>query len=159
MCDSNADRWGQWAYTGFCHCPEGDYVCEHVTRYQVPVSPEAVRGLVDTGRFFAAVLTLGISTLFNGGIRELSHDCVELRVRCTNCGRIMRWTTDLRKGGGIEQRYGEYKRVLRTVSSTSIYVPLTKVKRALPTDDSFDLVNHNCGHYARDAYYAIIRAE
>ena len=62
---------------------------------RVPMSNGFVRGAAETGRVVVGVLTAGISTWFNGGIKDLSHECIEILTTCTRCGDSKRFTAEI----------------------------------------------------------------
>ena len=156
---SGAERYADWTYTGFCSCPSKYYMCEYMKLEVVPMSSGFARGVTQFGKGVLAVATLGISTRLNGGVKSLEHDCVKLRVRCRNCGRIMNLTTEF-SGSGVETRFGYYGYYYRIKWSDSIWVPYDTIMNILPKWRSwnYELVNTNCSHYAAEAYNRIIEA-
>ena len=84
---SDAEVHAKWTKTGFCSCSIDNYYCKHIQHKVVPMSSDFSRGAVNVGRFFAAVFTISLSTIVNGGIKGLEHDCVELEVHCQKCGK------------------------------------------------------------------------
>jgi hypothetical protein len=156
---SAAEENAEWVDGDWLRCRHGeeDYVCEYVRWYKVPMGCGFCRCCTEVGRGLAAVATLGLSTVVNGGIRDYSHDYVRLRVRCRKCGREMPWSTEFSKSG-IENRYGRYNKYYSIEKQRSINVPLTTVKSALPVHRTYSLRNYNCEHYASEAYGIIISA-
>ena len=44
-----------------------------------------VTGAAETGRWVVGFATLGLSAVVNGGIKDLSHECIEIEYTCERC--------------------------------------------------------------------------
>ena len=89
-----ADRYGKFNYgkhadTTVCNCSQSkrNYVVEDIRVINVDFTPEPV-----------SILTMGIVT----------HECVELCVRCRTCGNFDNFTIEISSRKGVTFRSGRY---------------------------------------------------
>lgn len=153
---SGAVEYVGWEKSERCSCSEDNYVIEKISIRRVPISKRFLTGINKIEKAILDFVTLGTSTTFHG-FRSLEHDCVELKIRCKKCGKIMYMTIELNQSNSIETCFGYYS-IYEIRRERSIYVDYRRAKNALPTSNYYDLVDRNCSHYAVEAYNAIINA-
>ena len=68
-----------------------------------------LKGTAEVGRVLVGGLTLGLSTVVNGGIKDLSHECIEIIYTCERCSQgNQRFTADVSESGATF-RCGYYR--------------------------------------------------
>ena len=75
----NSDYYGRWTESLGCHHYTWETPIYIVRWTTTKMSSDFFYGLVEVGRIVAAFATLGISTWFNGGLKDLSHEFVEVK--------------------------------------------------------------------------------
>ena len=64
-----------------------EYKVNEIRWICVPMANDFMRRFTEGGREVVGIATLGVSTWFNGGsIKDLSHECIEIRTACQCCG-------------------------------------------------------------------------
>lgn len=75
---------------------QGD--CFKVTKVRwitVPMSNDFWRGATEGGRAVVSVLSFGLTNWVNGGVKDLSHECIEILYQCERCGNSQRFTAEI----------------------------------------------------------------
>uniref|UniRef100_A0A915P8D6 Uncharacterized protein n=1 Tax=Meloidogyne floridensis TaxID=298350 RepID=A0A915P8D6_9BILA len=150
---SNSDDHSIWTPTGYCDCSAIWYEIEEI-EWTTHSMGEAGRVAWNVFRTVAAVSTIGLSTVVNGGLKSYTHEAVWLLVHCRKCGCDMNLTCELGKSDKMMRwgHYGyyitrrEYKKVEKRLSYKEIKKIFDKMWR------SYNLVNGNCSHWAGDFY-------
>eukprot|EP00484_Ammonia_sp_Unknown_P014312 CAMPEP_0197058498 /NCGR_PEP_ID=MMETSP1384-20130603/108580_1 /TAXON_ID=29189 /ORGANISM="Ammonia sp." /LENGTH=175 /DNA_ID=CAMNT_0042493275 /DNA_START=49 /DNA_END=574 /DNA_ORIENTATION=- len=125
MGNSDPSEHAEWKSKSFC----GHWDHSKVTKYRwitVPMSNGFATGAADVGRGIAAVATLGLSTVVNGGIKDLSHECIEVLYECRKCGSSGRFTTEIINQGNKVFACGFYA---KEFSERRSYSPSNKTLR------------------------------
>jgi len=105
----------------------------------------------------ATVATLGLSTQINGGLKDSSHEAVEIVLEeCSKCEVGARWTLHFGKNGKkYEKAY--YTTVYKTVENCDWYpsnLTLGRVNDEYKRmqNSGYSAVNFNCSHWAHSLY-------
>ena len=109
---------------------------------------EASRGAANAGRFALGVLSFGLTDKVNGGIKDPTHEAIEVLFCCENCGRKFYKTYEM-TSSGKEKRWGYYKKEINEKAGGEyrrIYETLEKVYSN--SSNSYDFVNGNCSKWA-----------
>ena len=155
---SSASKHGEWKYTNECCHSRKYYKVNEIRWIRVPMSNDFVKGAAETGRVIAGVLTLGVSTWFNGGIKDLSHECIEILTTCTQCGHSQRFTAEIRGGGDTSFECGYYgkeynaRRTFKPSTMTLDYVE----KKFQQMTTNYDLINGNCCHWSGELWDKLV---
>jgi hypothetical protein len=72
--DGEVDRYGHWVSGLGSDATCMKARCVQLELKKVPLGPNGKRAAVEVFRTVAAISTLGISTWFNGGIKDYSHE-------------------------------------------------------------------------------------
>jgi hypothetical protein len=144
----------EWQYGRECYHSRRNYKVKEIRWIRVPMSNGFVKGAAETGRVIAGVLTLGISTWFNGGIKDLSHECIEILTTCTRCGDSQRFTAEILDDDDTSFECGYYakeydaRKSFKPSSMTLAYVE----EKYNEMRTSYSLINGNCCHWASDLW-------
>lgn len=111
---------------------------------------EVVRGTL-------AVLTLGLSTVINGGLKDSSHEAVEITLEnCSKCNDAAKWTLHFGKNGKkYEKAY--YTKVYKTVENcdwrpSNLTLGRVNDEYSRMQNSGYCAVNFNCSHWAHSLY-------
>ncbi|CAK5090168.1 unnamed protein product [Meloidogyne enterolobii] len=108
----------------------------------------------DTFRTIAAICTLGLSSVDDGGLKAFTHEAVLFAVHCRNCGRTMALTCELSTSGKYI-RWGGYLLYTKDRKSREFnpHMPYNKIKKVFDGMwEEYNLISANCMHWARDFY-------
>lgn len=123
----------------------------YVRRIKVPLLGAAVDGAYEVVRDVAAVLSFGLSKTVNGGLKDSSHEAVEITLEaCSECGVQARWTLHFGTGGKMFHK-AYYNQVYKTANSwTPNNLTLGKVNDEYDRmwNSGYNLINRNCCHWA-----------
>ncbi|KAI6239267.1 hypothetical protein M3Y99_00601500 [Aphelenchoides fujianensis] len=134
-----------WTHTPSCNCPNHNWRALKYSWKEVTLMDGGTEAAYWVGRTVWGVATLGLSEVVNGGIKNPTHDCVRMDVKCGRCKRVFVLT------------YGHFKtyRILRAeqLNSTLNYEQVYNAFDSMW--DVYGVVNQNCGHWARDFFYKL----
>ena len=117
----------------------------------MPMANGFVSGTAEVGRWVVGVGTLGLSTWVNGGIKDLSHECIEIVYTCERCspGNWQRFTAEILGNQETSFACGYYsieKDARQTYKPASMTVAYVESKyNEMSTD--YNLVFDNCSHW------------
>jgi len=127
---------------------------------KVPLMGAALDGGYEVVRDTAFVLTLGFSARINGGLKDSSHEAVEITLEnCAKCNAAAKWTLHFgKKGKKYEKAY--YTKVYSTVENCDWFpsnLTLGRVndKYSRMQNSGYCAVNFNCSHWAHSLYDAL----
>ena len=111
-----------------------------------------VTGAAETGRWVVGFATLGLSTVVNGGIKDLSHECIEIIYTCERCapGNWQRFTAEIENaedGKSLECGYYSREKDARHTYKPSSLTVAEVERKFNEMDSDYDLVNNNCSHW------------
>jgi hypothetical protein len=158
---SGADRQAEWEHQVPCNCGMEHCMVVLIEKIKVPMWNDGIRVLAEVGRGAAAVATIGISTWWNGGIKDATHEAVEMLVMCQKCNKKFNMTLELSREGK-HKRVGRYR--IRCEVWKAENWPKTKPEPGTlcvkDVENLFDKLpakysaeNNNCCHFAVDLYY------
>ena len=148
---SGAGNNSVWKNNSRCSHYEEDYEITKVKHVTVQFLPGFVEGAAVTAKWLTYIGTLGIASAVNGGIKNPTHDVVEIYYTCKKCNDKNTITVELTKNGK-EFSYGYYVKDYGN-EENPIYpnkqITIEKA-RELYNEMSgyYDIVNCNCGHFA-----------
>jgi len=145
---------GGWSYDqDCCSHSESELKIEYIRHKTVQFMSSFGTGAARFGRGLAAVLSLGLSTVVNGGIKDPTRNVVEIHYKCEECGRTGVITVELQPSNKKFRygRYGTYEDVIDRDSLSGVYV---SEAREIFEDMSsyYSLVDYNSCHFAYDYY-------
>ena len=116
------------------------------------VGYEITRGIL-------GAVTHGLTSKVNGGLKDASHECVEIHFDCNKCGKSSLNTLDLNnEGKHFNKSY--YKKEIscrRNFNCTGNSLTFSKVWSVFDSLSSkYNLVNRNCSHFAGEMYWDCI---
>ncbi|KAH7705942.1 hypothetical protein AAVH_26833 [Aphelenchoides avenae] len=115
--------------------------------HEVPMFAAPVEAGIWRTRQAIADATFGISELVNRGPKDPFHDLLEVHYGCEGCGQRFVRTYEL-SSKGKANRDGRYTRIFKTTKESG---ETFKGMR-----DDYAVVNHNCGHWARQMFTKLI---
>ena len=156
---SNPDKFAEWVWGNECNHPRS---CKRVTEIRwirVPMANGFWTGAAEVGRWAVGIHTLGLSAVVNGGIKDLSHECIEIIYTCERCapGNWQRFTAEIlgksKKGKGNDgTRFvcGYYsvekdaRHTRKPMGMTLEYVE----RKYNEMGEHYNFVFENCSHWA-----------
>ena len=144
----------------FCSCPGfKDLTITHVVWTSSDLPGYAA---LQTGRVLAAIITIGLSTQVNGGIKEPTHDYIFVATKCLKCGHTANLIYEFGPAGK-ESHVGHYRQRndchrYFTCNRNLTYEMIEKVYERMPGSGSCYGPTFNCGHWARDMYWELVDA-
>ena len=160
MCSSSqsgAESNSVWHNYNRCSHSENDYKITKVCHVSVQFLPGFVEGAAVAGKWLTYIGTLGIAAACNGGIKNPTHDVVEIYYTCDKCGKKVTMTAELSKKGK-EFSYGYYQHdygVKRQILPNK-KINVAEARRLFNNmRGSYDIINYNCGHFASEYYYKL----
>ena len=154
---SNPEGYGEWVWDTECEHPR---YCKRVTEVRwirVPMASGFLTGTAEVGRWVVGIGTLGVSAVFNGGIKDLSHECIEIIYTCDRCpsGNWKRFTAEIlgknKKGGGgtrfVCGYYSVKKDARHTYKPTSMTLDYVE-RKYNEMGEGYDFVFNNCSHWS-----------
>ena len=141
-----------------CQCAHDNSQKVYKVRWiRVPLGGAVADYGYDIFRGVAAVATLGISTWYNGGLKDSSHECIEIHFKCDECGNNAQWTLEF---GSYGKRFGmnyystEYgcQRCFKTSNLTfgdvgSLFDEMCS--------SNYSLTDNNCCHWSSELYWKL----
>lgn len=94
---SNPEHYARWKAGAECCHPRSCYKVTELRWIRVPMASDFATGAAEVGRWTVGIATLGLSAVVNGGIKDLSHECIEIVYTCERCapGNWQRFTTEI----------------------------------------------------------------
>jgi len=137
-----ADKYAEWECAN-----DMDYngTVIQVKHVEMPLNAE------ERTRITSAVLNAsgGIGERVFGG-SAFTHEALVFDILCTN-GRRTKFTAEL-TFSGVLKRWGHHKVISRVKAQKHINLPMTEVLKRIETYKPYNLVMHNCKHYASSKY-------
>ncbi len=135
---------------------------------RVPIASRSLTVAAEVGRWVAGIATLGLTAVVKGGLKDLSHECIEVEYTCERCssGNLQKFTAEILrmdKEGGGETLFtcGHYRKVKgtrRTFKPESMTVE--DVERSFGEMGSrYYLCTENCYHWSRTLWNKLERME
>lgn len=117
-------------------------------------------GTAETGRWVAGIATLGLSTAINGGIKDLSHECIEIVYTCECCstGNWQRFTAEIECAGQKSFECGYYSIEKDARHTWKPPTPITVAyveSKYNEMGTSYNLVDNNCSHWSSRLWYKL----
>lgn len=157
MGNSNPTEHAEWIWGTECGHSYSSYKVNEIRWIRVPMSNDFARGVTQVGRVLVGVGTLGLSAVVNGGIKDLSHECIEIQATC-QCGNQQRFTAEImgkeKKGGGCDFRCGYYRyeyNARHTYKPTSMTLMYVKDKYD-EMGQSYNFFFENCSHWCSELW-------
>ena len=144
----------EWKRGDECGHSYSAYKVTEIRWIRVPMSNDFVRGATETGRVVVGIATLGLSTWVNGGIKDLSHECIEILAICQCCGNSQRFTAEIQGSGGKGFHCGYYSleyNARHTYKPSSMTLAYVKEKYN-EMGSSYDFVFKNCSHWCSELW-------
>lgn len=91
----------------------------------------------------------GIGEKFFGG-SGFTHEALVFDVMCTN-GMVTKFTAEL-TFAGVLKRWGHHKVISSVKGHKPINVPMTDVLKLIATNKHYNILMHNCKHYAVEKF-------
>jgi len=91
----------------------------------------------------------GAGERFFGG-SGFTHEALVFDVLCTN-GSVTKFTAEF-TFSGVLKRWGHHKIISSVKGHKSINLPITEVLKIIATPKSYNILMHNCKHYAVDKF-------
>lgn len=156
---SNPDEYAEWKDGWECGHPYSDHRVTEIRWLRVPMSTDFARGATEVGRVVVAVATLSVSTWLNGGIKDLSHECIVISATCSKCGNSQKYTAEIlgkSKGGGNNTSfkcgyYSLYYNARHTYQPSSMTLAYAKAKYD-EMGSSYNFVFENCSHWSSELW-------
>ena len=147
---SSPGRFAEWKSEIECEHPRSEYKVNEIRWIRVPMANGFTRGATQTGRVVVGVVTLGLSTWLNGGIKDLSHECIEIRTICERCGCHHWFTAEIMGEGDKQFNCGYYSKFYNARSTYEpSWMTLDYVEEKYKEMSShYDLVSANCCHWS-----------
>ena len=106
------DDYAEWKWGQECGHSYSDHKVTEIRWERVLMSNDFARGATQVGRVVVSIASLGFSAWVNGGIKDLSHECIQISVTCSKCGKSHKYTTEIlgksKKSSGTSFRCGYY---------------------------------------------------
>ena len=158
---SSPSKHAKWVYGKECCHSRSCYKVTEIRWIRVPMANGFMTGTAETGRWVVGIGTLGVSTWFNGGIKDLSHECIQIVYTCERCapGNQQRFTAEIlgkakkgkaKKGSRTRFVCGYYsieKDAKHTYKPTSMTVAYVESKYN-EMGSHYNFVFDNCSHWA-----------
>ena len=143
---AGSEHHAKWVCGTKCEHSESDYWVIEIRWIRVPMSNSFWRGTAEVGRWVVGIATLGTSTWFNGGIKDLSHECIEILATCKRCGKSLRFTAEIHGQNDTSFRCGYYS---REYNARNTYKPPSMTldymrEKYNEIGKNYDLVFENC---------------
>ncbi|KAF7631122.1 hypothetical protein Mgra_00008653, partial [Meloidogyne graminicola] len=148
-----SDYYSKWNDASFCGCPASNYVAIKIEWNTHSMGQHIPRVLWNCTRGISAIFTFGLSTKLNGGLEDLTHDAICIRIRCKKCCRTIPLTCEF-VTNGQQFRWGHYQYCVSTRKEVEIDLDYLIVKETFESMPrySYDLLAENCKHWA-DRFY------
>ena len=154
---SSPEEYAKWKDNNECCHSRSCYKVTEIRWIRVPMANDVVTVASEIGRWAVGFATLSVSAWFNGGIKDLSHECIEIVYTCERCpsGNWQRFTAEIlgkekkKKGGGTRFACGYYsieKDARRTYKPTSMTVAYVESKYN-EMGSHYNFVFDNCSHW------------
>ena len=143
---SSSNEYAEWEEGTMCRHNESDYRVTEIRWIRVPMSNGFLRGTAEVGRWVTGIATLGTSTWFNGGIKDLSHECIEIHATCKHCGNSQYFTAEILGENDTSFCCGYYSREFNarhTYKPSSMTVDYVRAKYN-EMGESYRLLDKNC---------------
>lgn len=121
---------------------------------RVPMSSGFMRGTTQVGRVVFGVATLGTTAWLNGGIKDLSHECIEILTTCKYCGHSTRFTAEIIQENDTNFRCGYYSReynARHTSKPSSMTLDYVKAKYD-EMGSHYGVFFDNCSHWCSELW-------
>lgn len=154
---SSPGEYAEWEDGKLCTCshdPYSHYKVNEIRWIRVPMSSEFARGATEVGRVVVGVATLSASAWVNGGIKDLSHECIEIIAECQRCGNWQRFTAEINGQDNKSFLCGYYSReynARHTRKPSSMTLAYVKEKYD-EMDEDYGLVFQNCSHWCSELW-------
>lgn len=148
---SGAENNSCWKNISRCSHYESDYKIKKVKHVSVQFLPGFVEGAAVTGKWLTYIGSFGIAAACKGGIKNPTHDVVEIYYICNKCNDEGTITVEL-SSKGKEFSYGYYRKDYG--NKRDPIFPYEKITVSKARDiykdmnGNYDIVNYNCGHFA-----------
>lgn len=161
---SSPEHHARWEDGTECHHPRSCYKVTELRWIRVPMANDFATGAAEVGRWTVGIATLGLSAVVNGGIKDLSHECIEIVYTCERCapGNWQRFTAENlgkeKKGGGTYFRCGYYSlekdaRRTRKPESMTVADVESKYNRM---GSYYNFVFENCSHWSGQLWQELL---
>lgn len=154
--NSNPEKHGEWTSPSECSCGEDYLYVKKVRWIKVPMSPDSSRIAWDVGRPVLAVVWPLAFAATRGGVKDLSHECIELLYTCNkdSCRKSGRYTAEILAQDDKRFQHGYYSSELGEVksytpSSMTIAYARTKFNEM---GESYNLVYNNCSDWSSELW-------
>ncbi|KAI3408514.1 hypothetical protein GPALN_010134 [Globodera pallida] len=156
---SSTLRHSGWVDEQLCGCFEQHYRAFHISWKEHPMVGGAAEFGINTGRVVAGIATLGISTVFNGGIKAPLHDAVCVSFVCDRCGKSFSRTYEFGPGGKRD-KWGRYEYYRNERDHRSVKVPIRVMNEIFGDMPGwgYSAVDYNCSHWAYEFFYKVCNA-
>ena len=151
---SGTDHFAEWRSDSECGHSRSEYKVNEIRWIRVPMANDFARGAAEAGREVAGIATQGVSTWFNGGIKDLSHECIEIRTTCQCCGCNHVFTAEIKGENETYFRCGYYSReynARHTYKPSSMMLPHVEEKYN-EMSSSYNFVFNNCSHWCSELW-------
>lgn len=148
------NRYAEWRREKECEHSRTNYMIKEIRWIKVPMATDTVTKAFKILRIIAGVLTLGICIFVNNGIKDLSHECIEILCTCKCCGSSQKFTAEIMGDRHTLFKCGYYKREFgarRSCKPTSMTVAYVEAKFG-EMDDSFHFMKNNCYHWSNNLW-------
>ena len=144
-----------------CSCSFKDH---HILSYkilEVSMASAAVRDGWNFGRKVAEVITLGVSNTFNGGLKDLTHDTVQLSCWCPLHSKYNNFVINFGKKNNPGLQPGKYKDYIKVTSSGELNAGSsgreTLASKLMDYQSelqkkAYSLTDYNCSHFSDDIF-------
>ncbi|KAH7725917.1 hypothetical protein AAVH_06762 [Aphelenchoides avenae] len=161
-CDTDADIHAQWTSNPFCECLNGDMYTEAISYERVPMLHPVNEVAANVGRAVLHSWTGGVSSWFNGGVADPTHDVVYVIFKCRSSGCRFLRTYEITRSGKQHRNgfYAKITKVIKRLSTPGGTALSYGAVEALYSEmwDKYGLVNNNCKHWSSDFWQKLKNA-
>ncbi len=91
-----------------CNHPRSKYEVRKIRWIRVPLAQDFVQGASEVGQWVVGAGTMGLLAWFNGGVKGLSHECIEIVYTCSLCGHCGWFVAEMLEKGRTHFFSGSY---------------------------------------------------
>ena len=154
----SSEVYGDWKDITPCGCSVNQIEVVGVEFLMVPFAPMFLRILWEVFRCCMFIVTLGLSDVIFGGIKDNTHDCISCTAECRNCKTQQTFLAEF-NSSGKHIRCGRYRNVVRSSGEVPIRCTVSDMYNVF--DDTpnppYNLFIFNCSHWSSSFFSRLIK--